>query len=255
MALVVDVMTHGFHPRRPRRTTLAALTAGALAAAAAAAGPVTGLVDEDPLESPKPALSPAPPAPVAPAAPVEPSPGRYSPVRYRDSRALGVPSAGLLVRGTRLPARGALFATWDPILRRTPNRRWRRHGTDDLVRMLIAVARRYAVREPGELPMLIGDLSRPRGGDFGVAYGIVGHSTHQNGLDADVYYPRTDRRLSAPRTAAQVDRRLAQRLVDLFVAAGAEKVLVGPNLDLRGPPGVVVPYPNHDNHLHVRIPG
>jgi len=30
-------------------------------------------------------------------------------------------------------------------------------------------------------------------------------------------------------------------------------VLVGPSLDLRGPPAVVAPYPNHDNHLHVRI--
>jgi murein endopeptidase len=119
--------------------------------------------------------------------------------------------------------------------------------------VLVSVSRRYAAREPGELPLLIGDLSRPRGGNFGAAYGIVGHSTHQNGLDADVYYPRTDRRPSAPETVTQVNRRLAQRLVDLFVDAGAEKVLVGPNLGLRGPAGVVVPYPRHDNHLHVRI--
>jgi len=118
----------------------------------------------------------------------------------------------------------------------------------------VSVARRYARGERGQLPMLIGDLSRPRGGDFGIAYGIVGHSTHQNGLDADVSYPRADRRLAAPRTVPQVDRRLSQRLVDLFVAAGAETVLVGPNLGLTGPPGVVIPYANHDNHLHVRIP-
>lgn len=174
-------------------------------------------------------------------------------MRYRDSRALGLPHAGSLVRGTRLPARGRRFATWDPILRRTPNRRWRRHGTDDLVRMLVAVSRRYAELEPRRGPMLVGDLSRPRGGDFGITYGIVGHSTHQNGLDADIYYPRTDGRPRAPRTVPQVNRRLAQRLVDLFVQAGADKVLVGPNLDLRGPPGVVIAYPNHDNHLHVRI--
>ena len=183
-----------------------------------------------------------------------PRPPAFPGVRYRDSRAIGLPHAGSLVDGTRLPARGRHFATWDPILRRSPNRLWRRYGTDDLVRLLIGVQRAYARREPGELPMLIGDLSRPQGGDFGIKYGIVGHSTHQNGLDADVYYPRTDRRLSVPRTVAKVDRRLAQRLVDLFVAAGAEKVLVGPNLGLRGPSAVVVPYPNHDNHLHVRIP-
>ena len=29
--------------------------------------------------------------------------------------------------------------------------------------------------------------------------------------------------------------------------------MVGPRLLLRGPRGVVKPYRNHDNHLHVRI--
>ena len=232
---------------------MAALAFGALSVAGATAGPLAGPDEEAPLETRAPAPVPTPAAPAIPAEPAEPAPPRHPRVRYRESSALGVPHAGSLVRGTRLPARGIRFATWDPILRRTPNRRWRRHGTDDLVRMLIGVGRGYATREPGERPMLIGDLSRPRGGDFGIKYGIVGHSTHQNGLDADVYYPRTDRRLRAPVTVEQVDRRLAQRLVDLFVAAGAETVLVGPNLDMRGPAGVVIPYPNHDNHLHVRI--
>ena len=34
---------------------------------------------------------------------------------------------------------------------------------------------------------------------------------------------------------------------------GAKRVLVGPNLPLTGQRGVVKPWPNHDNHLHVRI--
>ena len=174
-------------------------------------------------------------------------------VRFRESRALGIPSAGRLVRGVRLPDRGRHFTTWDPVLKRSPNRGWRRWGTDDLVRVVLSVARRYAAAEPGALPMLVGDLSRPRGGDFGIRWGIVGHSTHQNGLDVDVYYPRRDGRPGVPRTPAAVDRRRAQQLVDLFVAAGSERVLVGPRVGLRGPAGVVVPWPNHDNHLHARI--
>jgi len=56
-----------------------------------------------------------------------------------------------------------------------------------------------------------------------------------------------------PTSPRQVDRVLSQDLVDLFVAAGATTVLVGPNIGLRGPPGIVRPFPNHDNHLHVRI--
>ena len=84
-------------------------------------------------------------------------------------------------------------------------------------------------------------------------YGLPGHVSHQNGLDVDVYYPRRDRRELAPRTVAQVDRALAQDLVDRFVAAGAAKVFVGPNVGLTGPPEIVQPLPRHDNHLHVRF--
>ena len=102
--------------------------------------------------------------------------------------------------------------------------------------------------------MGIGDLSLPRGGYFGPEVsGGIGHATHQNGLDVDVYYPRLDRRERPPRSVDQLDVGLAQELVDLLVAAGATTVYVGPNLPLAGPPGVVTPLANHDNHLHARI--
>ena len=176
------------------------------------------------------------------------------PIDWRQSRAVGAPAGGRLVAGVRLPASGPDHATWDPVLRRSPNRSWRRWGTDDLVLLVLHVARTYRERHPEALPRLVGDLSRRRGGEFGVRYGgSLGHSSHQNGLDVDVYYPRRDRRPAAPRTVGQVDRKLAQELVDLFVAAGAQRVLVGPNLPLTGPREVVAPWPNHDNHLHVRI--
>ena len=165
-----------------------------------------------------------------------------------------MPSAGALVRGVRLPAAGRHFATWDPVLRRSPNRPWRRHGTDALVRVVLDVVRSYSAAHPRALPALVGDLSRPRGGDFGRRFGIIGHSTHQNGLDVDVYYPRLDRRPRPPTVPWQVDRALAQDLVDRFVRAGAALVLVGSNVRLTEPAGVVKPFPNHDNQLHARIP-
>ena len=93
----------------------------------------------------------------------------------------------------------------------------------------------YAGRHPGAQPVLVGDLSRPRGGDFGPRFGGIGHASHQNGLDADVYYPRLDGRLRRARRPDQVDRAAAQELVDAFVREGAEYVFVGPSLDLRGP--------------------
>lgn len=176
------------------------------------------------------------------------------PVKWRRSKAVGMPYAGRLVRGVQLPAEGDTYFTWDPIRKRTPNRGWRRWGTDRLLRITLRVARRYARDNPGASRLAIGDISRTHGGDFGPQYGGIGHASHQNGLDIDIYYPRLDRKERAPMRPSQVDLRLSQKLVDMFVAAGAEKIFVGPSLDLSGPRRVVAPLVNHDNHIHVRLP-
>jgi Penicillin-insensitive murein endopeptidase len=172
---------------------------------------------------------------------------------WRRSHALGLPYAGSLVGGVRLPRAGGHFFTWDPVLHRSPNRPWRRYGTARLVRTLLAVIDAYAAAHPHAPRVGIGDLSRPHGGDFGARFGGIGHASHQNGLDADVYYPRRDRRERAPRSAGQIDRRLAQDLVDRFVRAGAQFVFVGPDTHLHGPAGVVEVLVHHDDHLHVRL--
>jgi hypothetical protein len=180
---------------------------------------------------------------------------RFPAVRYRSSRALGLPFAdGRLVRGVRVPHEGRHFFTWDTIQREAPNRGWRRHGTDRLVRTTLRVAREHRNAHPGAPRLAIGDLSRPEGGDFGPEYGALGHASHQNGLDVDIYYPRRDGRERAPRSVDQVNLRLAQDLVDRFVEAGAEKVFVGPSTPLDGPPDVVQAAPHHDDHMHVRLP-
>jgi hypothetical protein len=71
----------------------------------------------------------------------------------------------------------------------------------------------------------------------------------------DIYYPRRDRSLRAPARPDHVDRTLAQDLVDRFVAAGAQYIFVDKRLGLRGPPAVVQHSPNHEDHLHLRLPG
>jgi len=169
-------------------------------------------------------------------------------IAWRRSIAVGQPGAGLLVRGVRFPAEGEHFFTWDPVLHRTPNRSSRRWGTDRLVRFVLRVVEDFAAANLGAPRVGIGDLSRQRGGPFGPV-----HFTHQNGLDADVYYPRRDRVERPPTKVSQIDRRLAQDLLDRFVAAGAELVYVGPSTGFTGPRGVVQVVWNHDNHLHVRI--
>jgi murein endopeptidase len=120
------------------------------------------------------------------------------------------------------------------------------------VRIVLRVAREFHARHAGKR-LAIGDLSRPHGGDFGPQFGYIGHASHQNGLDVDVYYPRADGRERAPRDASEIDHALSQELLDDFLRAGAVTIFVGPNTHLSGPAGVVVPLANHDNHMHVRI--
>ena len=179
---------------------------------------------------------------------VAPSEVQRQSIRWRDSVPLGTPTAGRLLRGVRLPGEGRNFFTWDPLLHRRPDRPWRRWGTDRLVHIVLRVVRDYAAAHPLAPRVGVGDLSRPRGGYFGPR-----HASHQNGVDVDVYYPRRDRKERPPKAAAQIDRRLAQELVDRFVAAEAVRIFVGPNTRLTGPPGIVQVLWNHDNHLHVRI--
>jgi hypothetical protein len=189
---------------------------------------------------------------------------REEAIVWRSSRARGTTRAGSLEGGVLLPREGVHFFTWDPVRWTAPNREDRRWATDRLVRSILDVARGYAEANPGAARIAIGDLSRPGGGPFDARFGVLGefgapggtlgHVSHQNGLDADVYYPRLDRAERAPDRLEDVDLVLAQELVDRFVAAGAQLVFVGPRTGLRGPPSVVQPLVRHDDHFHVRLP-
>jgi murein endopeptidase len=175
------------------------------------------------------------------------------PVAWRQSLALGKPWAGRLVDGVQLPAEGRDFWTYDWGLETSPNRSWRRWGTDRLIRTLLDVLAAYRAAEPGAPRVGIADLSRVHGGRFGANFGGLGHASHQNGLDADVLYPRRDGLQWIATWPALVDRELAQDLVDRFVAAGAAYVFTGRHVALHGPRDVVVRLAHHDDHMHVRI--
>jgi len=169
------------------------------------------------------------------------------------SIAAGAPNRGRLVNGLQLPESGPDWITWDGPRSRSPNRADRRWGTDRLLAYLIACLRDYRLANPGAPPVLVGDLSRPGGGPFGSDFGGLGHASHQNGLDVDVLYPRADRRLLPPAGVRDVDRPLAQDLVNRFVARGAQFAFVGLHIGIGGPPGIVQRIEHHDDHVHVRI--
>ena len=180
-----------------------------------------------------------------------PAPGEL--VVWRRSKAVGKPWRGRLVRGVKLPSYGADWFTYDWGTRSVPNRIWRRYGHDRLVRMLLKVTGEFRLAHPEAPRVGIADLSRPRGGPFGRRYGGLGHASHQNGLDVDVLYPRLDRQETRPERVRQIDRALAQDLVNRFAAAGAQRVFVGLGTRFRGKRGVVTKLRHHDDHMHVRI--
>ena len=169
-------------------------------------------------------------------------------MHWHRATSVGLQYAGHLVDGTQLPVEGPDWVTWNPNTDSSPNLAGRLYGHERTVRTLLAVLAAYRNAHPDAPRVVIGDLSFRHGGRMDQ------HVSHQNGLDVDVYYPRLDRQLRAPTASRQIDRRLAQDLLDGFLTAGAKVVFVGFSTGLRGDSGVVVPYPNHENHMHVRFP-
>src|SRR4051812_31064935 len=202
---------------------------------------------------PPPTAVPVPPgATTAPLPPATTTPQQTS-VPAGASRAIGRPWHGRLVNGVQLPEASPDWLTWDPVFKVVPDRPERRWGTAKLIATLRRVLASFHAAHPEAPQVLVGDLSRPHGGVFDQRYGGLGHASHQNGLDADVYYPRADRRLLAAFKPELVDRALAQELVDRFVADGAQFVFVGTRVGLRGPRKRVQVIAHHNDHLHVRI--
>ncbi|MEM9290992.1 MAG: penicillin-insensitive murein endopeptidase [Acidobacteriota bacterium] len=97
----------------------------------------------------------------------------------------------------------------------------------------------------------IGDLSLMGGGFWG------DHTSHQNGLDVDMRYVRSDGQeapvsFNNPGTPAIYDQAATQEMVDALIAEGAVLVIVD---NRSGITGAVVQYENaqHHNHIHVRF--
>jgi murein endopeptidase len=212
-----------------------------------------GSLAQAPPPPPPPTAVPVPPgATTAPLPPATTTPQQTS-IPAGPSRAIGRPWHGRLVNGVQLPEVSPDWVTWDPVFKVVPDRPERRWGTAKLIATLRRVLASFHAAHPEAPQVLVGDLSRPHGGVFDQRYGGLGHASHQNGLDADVYYPRADRRLLAAFKPELIDRALAQDLLDRFVAEGVQYVFVGTRTGLRGPRKVVQVLAHHNDHMHVRI--
>jgi Penicillin-insensitive murein endopeptidase len=169
-------------------------------------------------------------------------------IEWRNATSVGIHWSGSLIDGTQLPVEGPDWVTWNPITDSVPNAPGRLYGNERTIRTIVSVIEQYRATHPRAPRVVVGDISFEGGGRMDA------HVSHQNGLDVDIYYPRLDRSLREPRLPQAIDRRLSQDLLDRFIAAGASMVFVGYATGLHGPSRIVIPYPNHENHMHVRFP-
>jgi murein endopeptidase len=159
------------------------------------------------------------------------------------SRSIGTPGNGRLEHGVLFPGAGPNHFAWNFREQRIGGSDRTRWGHCRVVRAVLRGIDSYRRRNPNAPRVAVGDMALRHGGE------IDGHSTHENGRQIDLYFPRVDRRSREPHTIGQVDMRLARELVRAMVDAGAYRVLIGPRIRMRGSVRTLH-YPHHDDHLH-----
>lgn len=117
-------------------------------------------------------------------------------------RAIGGYASGCQSGAAQLPETGP---TWQA-MRLSRNRNWAQPVTVAFLEDLSA----FAATQPGWSGLYIGDISQPRGGPM-----LSGHSSHQTGLDADVWM------LPPSRLDLDVDEREAISSISMQRANGA----------------------------------
>ena len=187
-----------------------------------------------------------------------------------DPTPVGSYAKGCLAGAVPLPITGP---AWQ-VMRLSRNRNW---GMPELVSFLEKFGTEG--RKAGDWPgLLIGDMSQPRGGPM-----ATGHASHQIGLDADIVYYRRDHRemdpddisgfdelfVKAGRVTANFDAERCFEFVKALVSTQrVDRIFVDPKVkrglcdyakkngefsELSEPLRRLRPYPNHANHMHVRL--
>jgi len=175
---------------------------------------------------------------------------------------IGTPDAGLLLNPVPFPE-GSFWRVRDP------RESW---GTDETIGYVVTAIESVEARYPGSPPVVIGDLSDPKGGR------LNRHRSHQAGRDADIgfYYRRGEvdtflaarrKDLDLPRTWALVRALLTETDVDrIFVDRSVMSVLYAHALEegedrlwlddvfgRSGDKGVIQHVRRHKDHFHVRF--
>ncbi|MBI2239567.1 MAG: penicillin-insensitive murein endopeptidase [Magnetospirillum gryphiswaldense] len=174
---------------------------------------------------------------------------------------IGSAAAGCLTGARALPRDSAGLQ----ILRPQRNRAWSHPRTLDYLTKL-----GHDAQAQGLAPLLVGDLSQPRGGPM-----AFGHGSHQNGLDVDIWFrlpgkPLKAAELSSPVPVSMVKGRKVNpktwggRQLKLLQLAAADprvdRIFVNPAIKAAACKAShgdwlakLRPWWGHDEHFHVRL--
>jgi penicillin-insensitive murein DD-endopeptidase len=241
------------------------------------AGPALAQQTQSPLQDPD-LLDPTPPGSLNP----EPLPPLANPSSPKTAakelfgrkttpfpgppRSIGGYADGCLIGGVQLPMDGP---AWQ-VMRPSRNRNW---GHPSLVAFLERFADKAS--KAGWSGLLVGDMSQPRGGPM-----INGHTAHQTGLDADIWFSpmpdhvqsREEREFSFPddvvaKSRLDVDPKVWTRartdlirtaaedsaVTRIFVNPAIKKALCRESGPERGWLAKVRPWYFHAEHFHLRL--
>lgn len=179
------------------------------------------------------------------------------------SQSLGTPAAGCISGAVALPLSGEGYQ----VLRPQRNRFWAHPRTIDFLQSLGRSA-----AAGGFAPLLVGDLSQPRGGPM-----AFGHGSHQNGLDVDIWFrlpgqKLDDDQLAHPEPVSMVKGTRVNpetwsdthyKLLKLAASApDVDRIFVNPPIKAeacrragadRAWLAKLRPWWGHDEHFHVRL--
>jgi len=172
---------------------------------------------------------------------------------------------GCLAGGTQLAETGP---SWQA-MRLSRNRNWAHPSTVDFIQTLADKASRL----PGSRGIYVGDLSQPKGGPM-----LTGHTSHQIGMDADIWLMPATLGLSASqrekisavsyrrnngafvndkwsRTQHELVKAAASdpRVARIFIFPGAKVQMCKDETGDRGWLSKVRPWYGHHYHFHVRL--
>lgn len=187
------------------------------------------------------------------AAPADTTPNPWSQVSSPASgpaESIGAPSAGCLRGGIALERKGKGFQLMRP-------ERKRNYGHPRLVTLLRQIGSEFASSKKPKL--MIGDLGQPRGGPT-----MSAHATHQNGLDADIWYagkaaPMVDKKkFKTTRAFSKNQIALLKRFAE---SEEVDRILVHFAIKRElcsrqaSEPWIrkLRPWFGHDHHFHVRL--